>query len=152
MQMLQCDNKHLTWSMTELSCLFNQRRSSSRLRHLPSFCDVSSASLSFLAPSPPPLRSYFSLPPSRSLSFLLSPLTFSPLSSFLRIQFLGLLTVLPPFHHSAVFTVIHYHFFRQLALTVLSFVRSHWRRPPWGRGNDRRRPLFTSVAPTVSSA
>lgn len=147
MQMLQCDNKHLTWSMTELSCLFNQRRSSSRLRHLPSFCDVSSASLSFPAPPSPPLRSCFSLRPSRFLSFLLSPLTFSLLPSFL-----GLLTVLPPFHHSAVFTVIHYHFFRQLALTVLSFVRSHWRGPPWGRGNDRRRPLFTSVAPTVSSA
>lgn len=50
-------------------------------------------------------------------------------SSFLHISTLGLCTLPPSLPHSAVFTVIHYHFFRQLALIVLSFVRAHQRGP-----------------------
>lgn len=126
MQMLQCDNKHLTWSMTELSCLFNQRRS---LLQLPTLCCPALSGtflflqyfiiLSFL-PYAFSLHSYTSL----WILFL----TFSP-SFTLTSWPVNLPPSLPPFHHSAVFTVIHYHFFRQLALTVLSFVRSHRRGP-----------------------
>lgn len=77
------------------------------------------------------LHSYFSLLPFRYLSFSISPHFLSPFSHPLPglLTFLPLFLSLPPFYHSAVFTVIHYHFFRQLALTVLSFVRSHWRGP-----------------------
>lgn len=56
----------------------------------------------------------------------LSPLPSNPLPS----QLISLsVRPLPPFCHSAVFTVIHYHFFCQLALTVLSFVKRRWGGP-----------------------
>lgn len=63
------------------------------------------------------------------------PFFFSFLLSFSYIHFLLcespliLFSSLPLFYHSAVFTLIHYHFFCQLALTVLSFVRSHQQGP-----------------------
>lgn len=82
------------------------------------FCLFSLICISLYIPFDTFLSSYlltFSLLPSRALPGLLI--------------FLPPFPLLPPLYHSAVFTVIHYHFFRQLALTVLSFVRSHWRGP-----------------------
>lgn len=93
-----------------------------------SFCNISSPSLSFPILSSF-LTSYFCLHPFW-FSFFLSP----HFPSFLHIHFLACWAFSLPFspslfYHSAVFTVIHYHFFCQLALTLLSFVRSHWPRP-----------------------
>lgn len=111
MQMIQCDNKHLTWCMTELSNLFNQRRILIRFNQSISLAVV-------------PLEPTFMMSSSYFSFYVSSPFSMSLISLHSRLIFSH-----PPFYHSAVFTVIHYHFFRQLALTVLSFVRSHWQRP-----------------------
>lgn len=118
--------------MTELSGLFNQRH---LLLSLPNLMLPSSFFLTFLFLTNlitfslcvfPFFLSFsftrISLISLRILFFLSSHLAFPPsIKSTSKPVNLPLCPSLPPFYHSAVFTVIHYHFFCQLALTVLSF-------------------------------
>lgn len=154
MQMLQCDNKHLTWSMTELSCLFNQRRS---LLQLPSplspssFCNISSSSPSFLPFFP---HLYFSLHPLRYFSFLLSSHFLSPsfTCSSRPVNLSPSLSLTPSLISLSCFHSHTLSLFPSIGFNRAKFCEEPLAGAPWGQGNDRRRPLFTSVAPTVSSA
>lgn len=129
MQMPQCDNKHLTWSMTELCCLFNQRRSSLQLPTLPSpssFCTVSSSFPSFLLPSLFPLRIYLFFPFATFLSsppllflFTLRPVSPSP----------SLSLAAPPLLSLSCFHSHTLSLFPSIGFSCAKFVRSHWQRP-----------------------
>lgn len=141
--------------MTELSCLFNQRRS---LLQLPTLCLLPFSVIfhhllllslccffsSFIFLSTSLSIPFFFHLSSLSLSFFTStswPVNLPPSFSF------------PPSLLSL--SCFHSHtlsLFPSIGFNRAKFCEEPSAGAPWGQGNDRRRPLFTSVAPTVSSA
>lgn len=138
MQMLHCDNKHLTRSMTELSCLFNQRHwTLSSQPFVPFGFGVTFIFSSKI--SSPSLPLFISI--CLSFHFFIYFFTFT-LSSLPSMPLIS-----PPSHHSAVFTLIHYHFFPSIGFSGAKFSEQALAGAPLGMRKWQKAAFYLPLWP-----